>query len=203
VGGTRAKPTVTRTREEALEFATKIAKQARAKGADFAALAKEHSEGPSGAKGGDLGVFAPGRMVKPFSDATAKLKIGAVSGPVETQFGFHVILRKPLPRTIGARHILVQYQGSSRADVSITRTKKEALARLQECVAKLKAGEKFATLAVDYSDGPSGVRGGDLGQFKEGMMHPVFNDAAFALKKGAVSEIVETPFGFHVILRYE
>jgi parvulin-like peptidyl-prolyl isomerase len=77
------------------------------------------------------------------------------------------------------------------------------MARLQECVAKVKAGEKFAILAAEYSDGPSGPRGGDLGEFGEGAMHPAFNDAAFALKKGAVSGIVETPFGFHIITRYE
>jgi peptidyl-prolyl cis-trans isomerase SurA len=202
-GGSRAKETVTRTKEEALKFATDIAKLAQAEGADFAALAKEYSDGPSGPQGGNLGAFAPKKMVKPFSEATAKLKIGEVSGPVESQFGYHVILRKALPRKISARHILVQYKGSERAVEEITRTKEEAMARLQECVAKVKAGEKFAILAAEYSDGPSGPRGGDLGEFGEGAMHPAFNDAAFALKKGAVSGIVETPFGFHIITRYE
>jgi parvulin-like peptidyl-prolyl isomerase len=203
VGGTRAKETVTRTKEEALQLATDIAKQTRIKGADFAALAKEYSDGPSGPRGGNLGVFSPGKMVKPFSDATAKLKIGEVSSPVESQFGYHVILRKALPRKISARHILVQYKGSTRAGEEITRTKEEAKARLKECITKVESGEKFETLAAEYSDGPSGPRGGDLGEFGEGAMHPAFNDAAFALKKGAVSGIVETPFGFHIITRYE
>jgi peptidyl-prolyl cis-trans isomerase C len=64
-------------------------------GADFQALAKEHSTGPSGPNGGDLGWFAPDQMVKPFSDAVVALDDGAhTAAPVQTQFGWHVILRE-------------------------------------------------------------------------------------------------------------
>ena len=62
-------------------------------GADFSELAKEKSTGPSGKNGGKLGWFAPGQMVKPFSDATAALEAGSYTKePVETQFGWHVII---------------------------------------------------------------------------------------------------------------
>jgi len=60
-------------------------------GADFAELAKEKSTGPSGPSGGSLGWFGPGMMVKPFEDAVVTLEDGAISEPVETQFGWHVI----------------------------------------------------------------------------------------------------------------
>lgn len=64
-------------------------------GADFQALAKEFSTGPSGPNGGDLGWFAPDQMVKPFADAVVALDDGAfTSTPVQTQFGWHVILRE-------------------------------------------------------------------------------------------------------------
>ena len=63
------------------------------KGADFIKLAGEKSKGPSAASGGDLGWFQPAQMVKPFSQATAKLQKGKyTSAPVKTQFGWHVIL---------------------------------------------------------------------------------------------------------------
>jgi peptidyl-prolyl cis-trans isomerase C len=62
------------------------------KGADFAELAKEHSTGPSGKSGGDLGWFAPKSMVKPFSDAVIDMEKGAYTKePVKTQFGWHII----------------------------------------------------------------------------------------------------------------
>lgn len=77
-------------------------------GGDFAELAKKKSKGPSGARGGDLGYFSRGRMVKPFSDAAFALKDGEVTqNPVKTQFGWHVIKvesrRKALPPSFEER----------------------------------------------------------------------------------------------------
>lgn len=83
-----ARHILVKTQEDAAE----IIKQLDG-GADFEALAREKSTGPSGKNGGKLGWFAPGQMVKPFSDATAQLEKGAyTSEPVQTQFGWHVIL---------------------------------------------------------------------------------------------------------------
>jgi peptidyl-prolyl cis-trans isomerase C len=62
-----------------------------ANGDDFAALARELSTGPSGPNGGSLGWFGRGMMVQPFQDAVDTLEVGQVSGPVQTQFGWHVI----------------------------------------------------------------------------------------------------------------
>ncbi len=61
------------------------------KGEEFAKLAREFSTCPSKSKGGDLGWFSAGQMVKSFEDAVKKMAIGAISDPVSTQFGFHVI----------------------------------------------------------------------------------------------------------------
>jgi peptidyl-prolyl cis-trans isomerase C len=60
-------------------------------GADFAQVAKEHSKCPSGRQGGDLGAFSPGQMVAQFDTVVFNEAIGQVHGPVQTQFGYHLI----------------------------------------------------------------------------------------------------------------
>ena len=61
------------------------------RGADFAQLAQEHSKCPSKDKGGDLGEFSPGQMVREFDDVVFSAELGKPHGPIKTQFGFHVI----------------------------------------------------------------------------------------------------------------
>ncbi len=74
------------TEEKANELKDQIAN-----GADFADIARQHSTCPSGARGGDLGEFGPGQMVKPFNDVCFNDEVGVVHGPVQTQFGWHLI----------------------------------------------------------------------------------------------------------------
>ena len=60
-------------------------------GADFAEMAREHSQCPSGEQGGELGEFSPGEMVAEFDEVVFRDEIGAVHGPIQTQFGYHLI----------------------------------------------------------------------------------------------------------------
>ena len=103
------------------------------------------------------------------------------------------------PGTVRASHILVAYQGSGVQGV--TRTKEEAQNLAQDLLARVKAGEKFEELAANYSDCPSSEQGGDLGFFPRDRMVKPFEDAAFVLTPGAVSGVVETQFGYHIIKR--
>ena len=74
------------TEEAAIDMVDRLTK-----GADFTELAKVHSTGPSGPNGGDLGWFGEGMMVAEFENAVKAMEVGAVSDPVQTQFGWHVI----------------------------------------------------------------------------------------------------------------
>jgi parvulin-like peptidyl-prolyl isomerase len=99
-------------------------------------------------------------------------------------------------------HILIRFKGSSvplkpgEKDL----TDEEALAKAKDLRAKILAGSDFATLAKAESDDTgSGAKGGDLGTFKHGQMVPAFDQAAFSLPVGQVSEPVKTQFGYHII----
>lgn len=69
---------------------TKLKDQIEA-GEDFAAVAKQHSQCPSGKQGGALGEFTPGQMVREFDEVVFSGEVGKVLGPVQTQFGYHLI----------------------------------------------------------------------------------------------------------------
>lgn len=99
---------------------------------------------------------------------------------------------------IHARHILVPYRGLPRA--TTTRSKEEALAVCAHVMQQLKEGASFEDLANKFTEDPSGKNnGGDLGWFGWGKMVGPFQDVAFGLKVGEVSDIVETQFGMHII----
>lgn len=108
------------------------------------------------------------------------------------------------PKEVGARHVLVQYVGSERADAHVVRSRDQAEALAQKVLDRARRGESFTRLAAEYSDEPgAAARGGALGKFGRGKMAPKFEEAAFRLRVGEISDVVETPFGFHVILRTE
>jgi peptidyl-prolyl cis-trans isomerase C len=96
--------------------------------------------------------------------------------------------------TVTARHILISTDGLT-DEAEIT----EACARAEEIREELLAGADFALLAIERSEGPSATQGGNLGTFGRGQMVAPFEEAAFALEVDAISEVVQTQFGFHVI----
>jgi len=108
------------------------------------------------------------------------------------------------PKEVGARHILVMHVRSKSKPEHLTRTREQAKARAEECLRKIRGGATFEEMVKEYSDEPgAGERNGDLGVFDRTQMVKGFSDAAFSLKIGEVSEVVETPFGFHIIKRTE
>ncbi len=191
---------VTRTRKEARELAESLRQRALA-GESFEALARQYSSDSSSARGGDLGAFSRGTMVKAFEDAVFALpEDGGISEVVETEFGFHVIQRYAL-QEVHVAHVLVQFAGLDRT--ASDRSKEEALQRAEEARDRLRAGEPVADVVKALSDGPMKDRGGDLGWFQRGQMLPQFDEAAFDLQPGEVSDVVESPLGYHVIVRLE
>ena len=96
-------------------------------------------------------------------------------------------------KQVAARHILISTDGLDEAGIE------DARSRAQGIRQELVDGADFATLAAERSEGPSGPRGGDLGTFGRGQMVGPFEEAAFALEVGEISDVVVTQFGFHVI----
>jgi peptidyl-prolyl cis-trans isomerase C len=95
---------------------------------------------------------------------------------------------------VRASHILIKVD--PKADESQRATARKKIDKIQQ---KLQQGEDFAALAKEFSQGPSSVKGGDLGYFGRGQMVKPFEKAAFGLMPGDVSGIVETRFGYHLI----
>ena len=97
-------------------------------------------------------------------------------------------------KQVKARHILFKLdQNASEED------DKKVKEKAQEVLERVRKGEDFAALAKQYSEGPTKEKGGDLGTFSQGQMVKPFEEAAFKLKKNEVSDLVKTPFGYHII----
>lgn len=98
-----------------------------------------------------------------------------------------------------ASHILIQYKGAERAEASVVRSQEQAKSYADELKKRLDAGANFNDIARTDSDGPSKASAGSIGVIRPGVMPTAFETAAFALKQGQISSVVETPFGFHII----
>ncbi|MBI4250596.1 protein translocase subunit SecD [Candidatus Uhrbacteria bacterium] len=190
--------------DAARKRAKEILEQAKKEGADFNALAKEKSElAEEKEKSGDLGWLKPGGPLGYLYSVAATLKSGQVFGDVITASDGISIVKQLESRSteteMNAAHILICYQGAEQCEA--TTSKGDARKKIDELKTRATP-ENFADLAKEFSTEPAAKQsGGDLGFFSKGQMVPVFEDAAFALKKGEISDIVESPFGFHLIYK--
>ncbi len=120
---------------------------------------------------------------------------------VEDELKVYEVLAKDEGKgEVKASHILIAYQGAERAAENVTRTKAEAEQEVSDLLKQINDNpNRFEELAKKHSDCSSAASGGDLGFFGTGQMTPAFEDAAFALDVGEVSDVVETEFGYHII----
>jgi peptidyl-prolyl cis-trans isomerase D len=167
-------------------------------GEDFAELAKAHSEDEGTAeKGGDLGFFGRGTMVKPFEDAAFGARPGEIVGPVQTSYGLHLIKvearrKEGDKEEVQARHILLKFKPSVQT-VEAARSRAEYIATQAKEVG-LRQAAQAESLRVD-----------DSGFFVEGGFIPGIglnrriSNFVFHNREGAVSEVYETERGFYVV----
>jgi peptidyl-prolyl cis-trans isomerase D len=135
------------------------------------------------------------------ADTLMTLSVDEIYGPYKDGSSYKIskmMGRKP-NGSVKASHILIAYEGATRANPEVKRTKEEAEQEATRLLREAKkSGVVFSELARDNSDGPSAPNGGDLGYFQRGVMVPEFNDFAFGNSAGTIG-LVETDFGFHVI----
>jgi len=172
-------------------------------GEDFSELAKQYSEGPSGPRGGDLGSFSRGRMVKPFDDAVFILKEGEISDIVETRFGFHIIkLDKIEP---AHTRTLEEAKGEIEAELQAQKSRELAFTQATAAYENIiLAGslDKFSRqsdIPVEETDFFPKKSPEKSGSSVKMISNPAFLNAAFSLNKGELSSLVETPQGYAII----
>lgn len=172
-------------------------------GEDFTNVAKSTggSEDPSvTSNGGDLGYFTAFQMVYPFEKAAYAAKVGELSMPFRTRYGYHILKltdRRPARGEIQVAHIVIRPKTETKGDEG-------AKLKLEEIRQKIVNGEEsFEEMAKKYSDDPSSSKkGGELPWFGTGKMVPEFEDASFGLKAdGDVSMPFKTDYGWHIVKR--
>jgi len=168
-------------------------------GEDFSKLAKQFSQDPSAKENsGDLGYFSAFRMVYPFESAAFKTKKGDISMPVRTRYGYHILKVFDVRDNrgeINVAHIMIAKQTEPKLE-------EKAKSTIDDIYKKLLQGEKFETLAQQFSeDKSSAEKGGVLNRFASGQLSSdQFEDIAFSLsKENPLSAPFQTEFGWHIV----
>jgi peptidyl-prolyl cis-trans isomerase SurA len=168
-------------------------------GADFATVAATYSSGPSALNGGDLGFVSRGDVVDEFGRVAFNLSPGDISGPVRTQFGYHIIKCEEIKgKKAHLRHILF--------DVNPTASDSALSYQLVDSLLDaINQGSDFKELAKIFSaDDDSRRQGGELGWFSVAELPPGFASALDKLpENGAVYGPVKTEYGLHILKRLD
>ncbi len=149
----------------------------------------------------DAGWLSESVEYRGLLDVVQGQSVGLVKNAVDDDMGLFAVVdikeKKAMGSEVSAAHLLVQWKDAARS--SATSTKEEARA-LIERIAGEATTENFDALVRQYSQEPGASEtGGDLGWFKKGDMVEAFEEAVFAMETGAISGIIETDFGFHLI----
>jgi peptidyl-prolyl cis-trans isomerase SurA len=174
------------------------------KGESFEMVAKGSSEDPSVKNnGGDLGYFTVFQMIYPFENAVYNSRIGEISKPVRTRFGYHIIKltdKRKARGQVKVAHIMLTVPRGTSPEVE-----KQKKVLINELYHRAKQGEDFKELAKEYSeDRGSAGNGGELPWFGAGRMVKEFEEAAFDLSSNnEISQPVRTGFGWHIIKRID
>lgn len=172
-------------------------------GENFEEAAQKYSQDPSAKENkGDLGYFTAFRMVYPFESAAYKTKVGEISMPVRTKFGYHLVKVKDIRDNKGeitVAHIMILKPTKATDEPSEIEKPKKTI---EEIYAKLKQGENFEALANQFSqDKNSAPRGGVLPRFAAGQLSSEeFENTSFGLVNvGDYSKPFESQFGWHIV----
>jgi hypothetical protein len=212
--GWRSLPAPSRRRSEALALARSIAEQARRDPGGFAALARLHSEDTmTRERGGSLGGVTALHLSSwsQVLDALAVVRSGEVSDVVETEYGFHVLLRRPPPpeQTVSGARIVIGHDQAPflrqlTAAALPSRTREDALAISQEIYAALvEHPERFQELVKRHSEHPDAALGGDLGQWSswEPTEYSRQLEVLAELDVGEIAAPIETLLGWEILVR--
>lgn len=172
-------------------------------GEDMGDLALKYSIDPSVKRNrGNLGYIISGRYPYEFEKVAFDTKVGDVSEPFKTDYGYHIVkvlAERPSQGEVLVEHILKLYPRG--ANDSIKNVKKQEMDSIYVAV---MGGADFETLAREKSEDPGSARmGGKLQWFGAGMMVPQFESVAFSLKKGEISAPFETAYGIHIVKKLD